>query len=128
MSAASNFRDEKVRIEELEIQARIGVTEEERAQPQRLQVNLTVWPLEPFANLRDDIGMAVDYTRLCALVRETAERRTDRLLETLATEMANALLAHFPISRVQIELRKFVLPGAKFSAVMITKEKENRGS
>ncbi len=127
MSAASSSGDERVHVEELEIQARIGVTEEERAHAQCLQINLTVWPLEPFANLRDDIGMAVDYTRLCALVRETAERRADRLIETLATEMANALLERFPISRVRIELRKFVLPDAKFSAVSITKVKENRG-
>ncbi len=40
--------NDEIRIEELEIFARVGVPDEERAAPQRLTVSLTLEPRQPF--------------------------------------------------------------------------------
>ena len=48
------MRDE-IRIEELEIMARVGVPDEERAQPQRLTVSLVLQPPVNFGDLRTTI-------------------------------------------------------------------------
>jgi dihydroneopterin aldolase len=112
---------DQIHIQELEIFARVGVPEEERATPQRLSLNITVWPSEPFDNLHDDIGMATDYATVCAVVRDFAATRADRLIETLAGQIAEQLLKRFAIRKVHLELRKFVLKDAKYAAVIITR-------
>ena len=112
---------DQIHVEELEIFARVGVTENERANPQRLTLSITVWPTEPFGNLRDDITSATNYSGICEVARDLAAGRSDRLIETLASELASKLLQSFKIEKVRLELRKFVLPDAKHVAVIVTR-------
>ncbi|MEP6820966.1 MAG: dihydroneopterin aldolase [Chthoniobacterales bacterium] len=111
-----------VHVAELELRARIGVSDHERAEAQRLTVSLTLWPATQFGDLQDEIEDAVDYAKVVQEVQALAIRRVDRLLETLAEAMALHLLATFPITRVRVELRKFVLADARYAAVMILRE------
>lgn len=113
--------DDFLHIEQLEVFARVGVMEKERAQPQRLTVSITAWPDETFENLQDDIGRAVNYSAVCVAARDFVNERSDRLIETLAAQLASHLLRAFPIRQIQIELRKFVLPDAHYASVTVTR-------
>jgi len=44
------------------------------------------------------------------------------LIETLAHEMAEHLLRNFQLARVELELRKFILPETRFVAARVTRE------
>ena len=112
---------DRIRIEQLEVFARVGITENERANPQRLTLTITVWPNEKFENLEDDIIRTVNYSAICAAAREFVRDRTDKLIETVAAHLASHLLEVFPIQKVQIELRKFVLQDAKHVSVTVTR-------
>lgn len=112
---------DQIQVDELEVFARVGVTDNERAKPQRLTLTMTVWPAEPFANLQDDICKATNYSALCVTAHDFVAERSDRLIETLAAELANKLLQTFAIRKVRLELRKFVLPEAKHVAVIVTR-------
>jgi dihydroneopterin aldolase len=114
-----------IRVEELEIFGRVGVTENERANPQRLTVTISVWPRKGFDGLEDDIARTVNYSAICVAVRDFAREHTRKLIETLVVNLATHLLEQFPIHRVEIELRKFVLPDAKHVAVIVTRTAEN---
>ncbi len=120
MDVTSGPADE-IQVDELEVYARVGVTENERAKPQRLTLTITVWPVEPFEKLQDDIANATNYSAICVTVRDFAAERSDRLIETLAAELAAKLLHTFAIRKVRLELRKFVLPDAKYVAVIVTR-------
>lgn len=120
MDATSGPTDE-IQVDELEVFARVGVTENERAKPQRLTLTITVWPAESFEKLQDDITNATNYSAICVTVRDFAAERSDRLIETLAAELAAKLLHTFAIRKVRLELRKFVLPDAKHVAVIVTR-------
>ena len=113
--------DAYIEIRELELTARIGVPDEERAQPQRLTISIVLWPVADFAGLHDDIVHAIDYARVARDVKEFAERREDRLIETLASAVADHLLRRYAIARVQIELRKFILTDAQHTAVVLVR-------
>lgn len=115
---ASNF----IHVEQLEVFGRVGVTENERSRPQRLVLNLTVWPRQQFGNLNDDIERAVNYSALCAAVREYVAAHSLRLIETLASNVAAHLLQKFPLRKIDIELRKFVLPDAQYVSVALSHE------
>lgn len=111
--------NDHILISNLELSARIGITGEERAKPQRLTVSLALVPKQGFSRLGDRFKNAVDYADVCARVRALAAQRPRNLIETLAEEIARILLAHFALSAVEIELRKYILPETGFVAVRI---------
>lgn len=106
-------------IEKLELGAHIGVTEEERTEAQRLTVSLTLEPLRGLADSRDRINKTIDYAVVCASVQSLAYSRPRNLVETLAEEIATHLLRRFPLNRVEIDLRKYILPDAASVGVRI---------
>jgi dihydroneopterin aldolase len=55
-------------------------------------------------------------------VKDLSLARPRRLIETLADEIAMALLTRFPLRAVNVELRKFILPDAAFVAVRVHRE------
>ena len=114
--------DETIHIEQLRISARIGVPDLERAAPQRLALNITLWPTQSWRELEDDISRTVNYSTVAHVVEEFVKNRCDKLIETLADQVAAHLLRSFPIKQVRIELRKFVLAKAEFVSVTLTRQ------
>jgi dihydroneopterin aldolase len=117
---ASSATDQ-IHIEELEVFARVGVTENERSKPQRLTLSITIWPATGFQDSQDDIARTVNYSAVAVTSCEFLRENPARLIETSATRLANHLLQAFPIQKVQLELRKFVLPDAKHVSVSVTR-------
>ena len=122
MADSSAAATDRIHIEQLEVYARVGVTDDERSRPQRITFSLTGWPTVGFANLEDDIARTVDYSELCRSAREFVESRSHKLIETLVSEVAAHLLKEFPLRAIEIELRKYVLPDAKHVAVIIRRD------
>jgi dihydroneopterin aldolase len=82
-----------------------GVLEHERRDGQRFlfDVELEVGA----AGASDRIEDAVDYRDVAACVREVSDGRAYRLLEALASALADELLARFPAAeRVEVRVRK----------------------
>ena len=114
---------DQIHIEQLEIFARIGVPDEERAASQRLVFNITFWPVGNASELGDEIARTVDYAAVCAETKKFVQARMDRLIETLADALAVHLLGVFEIRRITVELRKFILPDVEFVAVTVTRDR-----
>jgi dihydroneopterin aldolase len=122
MSTHSGAGDQ-IQIRELELSAYIGVPDAERAQPQRLTVSITMWPTTGFSVMADELPNTVNYAAVCREVNDLVAARADKLIETLAEAMASRLLEVFPLQKVEIELRKFILPDVKHVAVILTRER-----
>ena len=110
---------DSIRIDQLELQVRIGVTDEERAHPQRITISITIWPAAAFEQLKDDLTNTVNYSDLCRVTREFIEERADKLIETLVSALAAHLLAEFRLEAVEVELRKFVLPNTNYVSAIV---------
>ncbi|MFN2474757.1 MAG: dihydroneopterin aldolase [Chthoniobacterales bacterium] len=111
-------RDE-IRIEELTVEAMIGVSDLERKNPQRLVFSIRLVPKHGFRNLHDELQRTVDYAAVVEEVRIFVRERTVKLIETLADEVAAHLLKQFELAEVEIELRKFILPETKHVSVRV---------
>ena len=111
-----------IHIEQLELAARIGVSEAERSQPQRLTISLTIWPRHPLVDLGDDARNTINYSEVCAEVKKFVAARADKLIETLVERVATHLLSALPICKIRIELRKYILPDVEYVSVAITRE------
>lgn len=70
----------------------------------------------------DDIERTVNYSALCAAVRDFIRAQSPRLIETLAANLAAHLLENFPVRKIDIELRKFVVPDTQYVSVALSRE------
>jgi dihydroneopterin aldolase len=112
---------DQIHIEQLEIFARVGVPEKERATPQRLTVSITLWPKQDMRDLADQIGRTVNYSAVAEEAKSFARDQSVNLIETLADRLAMHLLGKFAIQGIRVELRKFVLQDAKYVSVTVTR-------
>lgn len=117
--------DDCIHVEQLEVFTRIGVTDNERASPQRLLLSMTIWPRKDFDSANDDIANTVDYSALCAATRDFVEASAGRLIETLARNLAEEMLVRFPVRRITIQIRKFVVPNTEYVSVTLTRDAQN---
>jgi len=120
-TSVENRATDSIHIEQLEVFARVGVTENERANPQRLTANITIWPRLQTDDLQDDATKTVDYSKVCQETKKFVEERSAKLVETLADGIAEHLLRKFAIQRITVELRKFVLKGADYVSVTVNR-------
>lgn len=116
-----DLRDE-IHIAGLELTAHIGVPSEERAEPQRLTVGLRIEPGRGFTGLGDELENTVDYFALTRRLKRLASERPRKLIETLVEEIAECVLREFAVRRVEVELRKFILPDTEYVAVRVVRE------
>ena len=121
MSHESHPFCDEIRIEQLEISARIGVPEEERVTPQRLTINISFWPYQQTRDLADNIHNAVNYSVVADEAKSFVRGQSVNLIETLADQVAAHLLKTFPIQKVTVEVRKFALPDAKYVSATVTR-------
>jgi dihydroneopterin aldolase len=108
-----NPPSDRIHIEALEVSACVGVPEDERS----LETH------GPLTGLNDEIARTIDYFEVCHAAQIIAAERPRKLIETVAEEIANGLLARFALRSVHVELRKYVLPETAFVAVHIHKWK-----
>lgn len=110
---------DRIVIRNLELQCHIGITEEERATPQRLTVSLIMESHLAFSAMDDQIENTIDYYKVAQSVKALAAARPRALVETLAEEIAGHVVSKFNVWKLQLELRKYILPDAEYVAVRI---------
>ena len=114
---------DEIRIEQLKLLASLGVSQTERSQVQPITISLRLWPMRSFDQLEDRVENTVNYAGVAAALRKIVASRADHLIETLAENIAQSLLADFPLRRLQIELRKFVVSDAEYVSVVLSRER-----
>ena len=121
MSNESHPFCDEIHIEQLEVSARIGVPEQERANPQRLIVSISFWPYQQIRDVTDNIDQTVNYSVVAEETKSFVQGQSVNLIETLADRLAAYLLKAFPIHKVTVELRKFPLQDAKYVSATVTR-------
>ena len=114
---------DEIHVSNLALHIHVGVTDEEQARTQRLTASMTIRPVRGFADLQDRIEHTVNYSAVCAAIRKLAATHPRRLIETLASEIAETILTRFPVASVDVELRKYILPDTDYVAVRLTRHR-----
>ena len=112
--------EHEIHVEQLKVLGRVGVTGKERSKRQRLVLNITAWPARDLRDVKDSLSRTVDYAALCREAKTFVARQSPKLLETLVEILAAHLLRKFPIEKIRLEARKFVLKDAAYVSVAIT--------
>ncbi|MDH5564859.1 MAG: dihydroneopterin aldolase, partial [Nitrospirota bacterium] len=109
------FMASSISITGIQLQARCGVTETERGQPQPIVVDLTVRCRNERAFQSDQLADTIDYAAITQCVRDTGERQPFALLETLTEHLCQKLFEGFPLTHVKIWVRKIHPPMKDFT-------------
>ena len=115
-------------IQELEVHCRVGVTEQERSRPQRLQLTLEIGADFSRAAAADDLARTIDYYAVVQRLRPWGEGKSWRLIETLASEAAELILAEFKAVSVTVEVRKFIVADTRYVAVRLSRVSRSTNS
>ena len=112
-----------ITIEDLAVLCRIGVPEEERANPQRLLITITVSGDFSKACTSDQIADTVNYFDVSRRVVEFCRRESFKLIEKLAQELANLIFHEFGAEQVGIVVKKFILSDARYVSFELRRTK-----
>ena len=115
-----------IRITDLEVFYRVGITDEERAKPQRLLISVDMEFDLTSAAATDRIEETIDYQQVAQKLLRHGDGRSWNLLEKLATDLADLILAEFQPQAVTIEVKKFPIPQARFVSVALTRKRTQR--
>jgi len=96
---------QRILISDLTVACRIGVTDKERANHQRLRINLAL-DVRPSPPRLDRIGEVVDYGALATKVREVCSEAEFRLLESLAGQLASMCFEDNRVERAHVRIDK----------------------
>jgi dihydroneopterin aldolase len=110
-----------VRLVDLEVFYRVGVPEAERAQPQRLMVSVEMDVDAAAAAQSDELADTIDYYRVSQDILGFGDGRSWKLLETLCADLAELVLGRHQPRGVRIEVKKFIIPEARYVSVSCAK-------
>ena len=118
----------KITIVDLEVFFHVGVPDAERAKPQRLLLTLDMNFDFSLAARTDRITKTIDYFAVVQRLLKHGAGRSWRLIEKLATDVADLVLSEFKPQSVTVEVKKFSIPQARHVSVSLTKSRAGRGT
>jgi 7,8-dihydroneopterin aldolase/epimerase/oxygenase len=113
----------RISIVDLEVFYRVGVPDAERAQPQRLLLTVEMDSDFSDAAKSDSIADTIDYFAVTQRLLKFGEGKSWKLIEKLAADIADLVLAEFKPQSVSVEMKKFIIPQARFVSVSLTKRR-----
>jgi FolB domain-containing protein len=114
----------RIRIVDLEVFYCVGVTDEERAKPQRLLLTVDMTYDFTSAALTDRLERTINYQTVADELLRFGESRNWKLLEKLVTNIADVIMVEHKPQAVVVEAKKFSIPNARYVSVSLSR---NRG-
>jgi dihydroneopterin aldolase len=97
---------DRVRLLDILIYGRHGVSDEEQAIGRPFEVDVELALHLAAAGATDDLAATVDYAQVGALVQQVSDAGPYRLIETFASHIAEQVLLRFPVREVTVRVRK----------------------
>jgi len=114
----------RISIVDLEVHYSVGVTDEERAKPQRLLLTVEMRIDFSSAAISDRIEKSINYQLVAEDLLKFGEGRNWKLLERLVSSIADMILAKYKPESVLVEVKKFVLPQARYVSVSLSRARQ----
>jgi dihydroneopterin aldolase len=109
-----------IRIVDLEVLYCVGVTDAERAAPQRLLLTVDMTFDFSAAAVSDRLNHTIDYFAVSQMLLGYGNGRSWKLIEKLAVNLADLILSNYRSEEVTVEVKKFVIPQAAYVSVVHT--------
>jgi 7,8-dihydroneopterin aldolase/epimerase/oxygenase len=112
---------DRIELKGIEVVARHGVLEHEKQEPQVFLIDLTLYLDLSTAGKSDDLVDTVDYGKLAQVTHDLVQRESHDLIESVAQQIATAVLDEPLVDRVRVTVHKPEAPiPLIFSDVAVT--------
>jgi dihydroneopterin aldolase len=111
----------RISIIDLEVFYRVGVPDVERALPQRLLLTIEMESDFSAAAKSDSIADTIDYFAVTQRLLKFGNGREWKLIEKLTADIAEMILVDFKPQNVSVQVKKFIIPQARYVSVSLTK-------
>jgi 7,8-dihydroneopterin aldolase/epimerase/oxygenase len=117
----------KITIADLEVNYHVGVPDEERAQPQKLLITVDMNYDFSSAAVSDRVTKTIDYFEVAQRIIKFGQGKSWKLIEKVATEVADLVLNDFHPDTVTVVVKKFPFPQAGHVSVSVTQNRTSSG-
>lgn len=111
----------RINIVDLEVFYQVGVTDEERAKPQRLLITLEMDLDFSSAVMTDRVEKTINYFEVAQEILKFGEKRSWKLLEKLAANIVDHIMLRFRPEAVTVEIKKFPIAEARYVSVIVAR-------
>lgn len=105
---------DKIIMKGMQFYGRHGVFPEEKAMGQKFIIDLKMSLDLSKAGTTDDLAHTPNYADIYADVKNITTQKNFNLIEALAEEIADHILAHYPIEKIKVKVKK---PHAPISGI-----------
>lgn len=114
----------KISIVDLEVQYCVGITDQERANPQKLLLTVEMTVDLTVAAMTDRIEKTINYQKVVDELARFGSGRSWRLLEKLVSNLVDRMLTEYEPESVFVEAKKFVVPQARYVSVSLSRTRQ----
>lgn len=98
--------NDRIDLTGIEVYAKHGVHEHEQERAQVFKVDVTLFVDLNAAVSTDDLSETVDYSALAVEIREVVGAESNKLIETVAARVADAVMSHPRVKRSLVTIHK----------------------
>ena len=122
-TAGGRKMNARISIVDLEVLYHVGVPEAERATAQRLQLTVEMAFDFSAAARTNDLADTIDYFAVTQRLLRFGDGQNWKLIETLASDIANTILNEYKPAAVTVEVKKFIIPETRYVSVYLHKRR-----
>jgi FolB domain-containing protein len=97
---------DKILLEGIRLEIRVGTTEEERSRPQLCGLELSLEANLSSAGRSGDLSEAIDYAAVFRTVKTLCTQKSFCLLEELGHQICQEVFAMFPVEGIKLKICK----------------------
>jgi dihydroneopterin aldolase len=118
---------DKILLEGIRLEIRVGTTEQERSEPQLCGLDLVVEADLKEAGRSGDLKHTVDYAAMFRFIEAHCSQNSFTLLEEVGQQLCDKILEQYSVESVRLRIRKLKPFSSRLSAVGVElKRKQKR--
>lgn len=123
---------DKILLEGIRLEIRVGTTEQERSEPQLCGLDLVLAADLKAAGRSGDLKHTVDYTTVLRVVEAHCAQNSFTLLEEVGQHLCDRIFDQCPVESIKLRIRKLKPFSSKLTSVGVelkrTRKRSNKGS
>ena len=106
LERGNKMAEDRIQVKRMKFFGHHGITEEEQAIGQRIEVDVEIEVDLEAAGRADDPNLTLDYTLIYQVTREIVEGKSVKLIETLAESIADRLILKLNVDSAWVKVIK----------------------
>ena len=119
---------DKILLEGMRLEIRVGTTEEERSQPQLCGLDLALAADLKAAGRSGDLKHTVDYAAIFSSIEAHCTKNSFTLLEEVGQQVCDRIFDQYPVESIKLRIRKLKPFSSRLNSVGVELKRNRKRS